>query len=369
MVETSRKYEQKCCYAWLQFIYLIVGAFGDISFTLYTIYTPNEKPWLKKAIYLSSSLYLLIVEPIPSVHSQYNLNDRDLRRHFRQQFCFTTLWLLFIEITEETRTRSLSYCQTITQRRETNQSSHLSVKEYQSSLCETQRLHTNACHETTTLKRELDELKTQLQIQQRRLEYEARKTVLEEHKTALMLLRGRRTADGCSESEIGKASSVNKGEMQSRAHDSPEVVAFREYSPEVSPPEVSSREATNLSGYINTESENSALNLNNVKMRVTPETELTSETEINSTPEVPVMISVATSTNDLHLLEADVELDEEEPRGEWNIRENILYREEAEGRSRSVSPYTAEKKSYAKVEASESEVVYQLDEEVRRILI
>ena len=214
------------------------------------------------------------------------------------------------------------------------------------------------------MKRELDELKTQLQIQQRKLEYEARKTVLEEHKTALMLLRGRRTADGCSEYEISNASTANKSEMQSRSHDSPEVVAFREYSPELPSPEV-----TNLSGDINTESGNLALDLDNVKMGVTPETELTSEPEINSTPEVPVMISVATSTNDLHLLEADVELNEEEPRGDWNIRENILYREEAEGRSRSVSPYTAEKKSYAKVEASESEIVYQLDEEVRRIFI
>ena len=233
------------------------------------------------------------------------------------------------------------------------------MKEYQSRLCETQKLHTKACQETTTLRRELDELKTQLQIQQRRLEYEARKTVLEEHKTALMLLRGRRTADGGSECEISNASSANKDEMQSRSNDSPEVVAFREYSPEVPSPGV-----TNLSGYINTESENSALDLDNMKIGVTPETELTSEPEINSTPEVPVMISVATSTNDLHLLEADVELDEEEPRGDWNIRENILYREEGEGRSRSVSPYTAEKKSYAKVEASKSEIVYQLDEEV-----
>ena len=313
------------------------------------------------------------MEHIPNVHTS-NQNELDLQQSFRQQFCFTTLWLLFIEITEETRTRSLTFCQTVTQRRETNQSSHLSVKEYQSRLCETQRLHTRACQETTTLKRELDELKTQLQIQQRRLEYEARKTVLEEHKTALMLLRGRRTADGCSESEISNASSVNKGEIQSRANDSPEVVSFREYSaevtsPEVPSPEVPSPEVTNLSGYVNPESEHSALDLDSIRTGVTSETEHTSEPEINLPPEVPVMISVATSTNDLHLLAADVELDEEEPRAEWNIRENILYREEAEGRSRSVSPYTAEKKSYAKLEASESEVVYQLDEEVWRRFI
>lgn len=275
--------------------------------------------------------------------------------------------LFFIEITEETRTRSLTYCQTVTQRRETNQSSHLSVKEYQSRLCETQRLHTKACQETTTLKRELDELKTQLEIQQRRLEYEARKTVLEEHKTALMLLRGRRTADGCSEYEINNASSVNKGKIQSRSHDSPEVVSLREYSPEVTSPNLTPREVMNLSEYVNPESGNSVLDSDNVRMGVTPKAEMTSEPEMNSTPEVPVMISVATSTNDLHLLETDVESDEDEPRGEWNIRENMLYREEAEGRSRSVSPYTAEKKSYAKAEASDSEVVYHLDEEVRRL--
>ena len=237
------------------------------------------------------------------------------------------------------------------------------MKEYQSRLCETQRLHTKACQETTTLKRELDELKTQLKIQQRRLEYEARKTVLEEHKTALMLLRGRRTADGCSEYEINNASSVNKGNMQSSSHDSPEAVLFRDHPPEVTSLGVPSPEVSNLSDYVNPESGNSVLDSDNVRM------EVTSEPEINSTPEVPVMISVATSTNDLHLLETVVESDEEEPRGEWNIRENILYREEAEGRSRSVSPYTAEKKSYAKMEASESEVVCQLDEEVRRLFI
>lgn len=285
----------------------------------------------------------------------------------RQRFYFRTFWLLFVEITEETRTRSLTYCQTVTQRHETNHSSHLSVKEYQSRLCETQRLHTKACLETTTLKKELDELKTQLKIQQRRLEYEARKTVLEEHKTALMLLRGRRTADGCSEYEINNASSVNNGKMQSRSHDSPEVVSFGEYSPEMTSLEMPSPEVTNLSGYANPESGNSVLDSDNVRMGVTPKVEMTSQPEIYSTPEVPVMISVATSTNDLHLLETDVESDEEEPRGEWNIRENMLYREEAEGRSRSVSPYTAEKKSYAKVEVSESEVVYQMDEEVRRL--
>lgn len=281
-----------------------------------------------------------------------------------------TCFAFFIEITEETTTRSLTYCQTLTQRRETNQSSHLSVKEYQTRLCETQRLHIKACQETTTLKRELDELKTQLQIQQRRVEYEARQSMLEEHKKALMLLRGRRMADGCSASEANNASRVSNGEMQSRSHDLPEVASFREFTPEVT-----SQEVTNLLGYAHPELENSALDFENIRTEVASETQMSSEPETNLTPEVPLMISVATSTDDLHMLEIcaespDVESpDEEEPRGEWNIRENILCREDAEGRSRSVSPYTAEKKSYADVEASKSEVVYPMDEEVRKLFI
>lgn len=270
---------------------------------------------------------------------------------------FMTHFASLIEITEETSTRSLTYCHTLTQRRETHQSSHPSVKEYQTRLCETQRLHIKACQETTTLRRELDELRTQLQIQQRRLEYEARQSMLEEHKKALMLLRGRRIADGCSVSETSNVSGVNSGEMEYQSHNSPEVTSLRE-----STPEVTSQEVTYLPGCAHPELETLALGLDNMR------TEVTSESEINLTPEVPLMISVATSTDDLHMLGTDAEsTDDEEPRGEWNIRENILCREDAEGRSRSVSPYTAEKKSCANVEASKSEVVYSLDEEVRKI--
>lgn len=268
-----------------------------------------------------------------------------------------TCFAFFIEITEETRSSSFTYCQTVTQRRETNHSSHLSVKEYQTRLCETQRLHTKACQETTTLKRELDELKTQLQIQQRRLEYEARRSMLEEHKKALMLLRGRRIADGCSASETSSASRVNNVDL-------PEVASLREFTPEVT------SQMTELPGYVHAELETPALDLDSTRTEVASEMEITSEPEINPTPEVPLMISVATSTNDLHMLEADVEsADEEEPRGEWNIRENILCREDAEGRSRSVSPYTAETKGYANAEASKSEVVYPVDEEVSKLFI
>ena len=271
---------------------------------------------------------------------------------------FMTHFALLIEITEETSTRSLTYCHSLTQRRETHQSSHLSVKEYQTRLCETQRLHIKACQETTTLRRELDELRTQLQIQQRRLEYEARQSMLEEHKKALMLLRGRRIADGCSASETAsRLSRVYSGEMESQSHNLPEVTSLRE-----STPEVTSQEVNYLPGCAHPELETLALGLDNMR------TEVTSEPEINLTPEVPLMISVATSTDDLHMLGTDAEsTDDEEPRGEWNIRENVLCREDAEGRSRSVSPYTAEKKSYANMEPSKSEVVYPLDEEVRKL--
>ena len=262
-----------------------------------------------------------------------------------------------IEITEETSTRSLTYYHSLTQRRETHQSSHLSVKEYQTRLCETQRLHIKACQETTTLRRELDELRTQLQIQQRRLEYEARQSMLEEHKKALMLLRGRRIADGSSAPETSNVSRVNSGEMESQSHNPPEVPSLGTSTPEVTP-----QELTHLPACAHPELETLAFNLDNTR------TEVTSEPETNLTPEVPLMISVATSTDDLHTLGTDAEsTDDEEPREEWNIRENFLCREDAEGRSRSVSPYTAEKKSYANLEASKSEVVYQLDEEVRKM--
>ena len=88
--------------------------------------------------------------------------------------------------------------------------------------------------------------------------------------------------------------------------------------------------------------------------------------------ERPVMVSVATTTDDLDVLvmKTDVDFKHQENEHEremeenhWNIRENMLCREEAEGRSRSVSPDSEEKKSFAN-----GQIVYlsSLDEEVRQ---
>ncbi|CAH3182463.1 unnamed protein product [Porites lobata] len=85
--------------------------------------------------------------------------------------------------------------------------------------------------------------------------------------------------------------------------------------------------------------------------------------------ERPVMVSVATTTDDLDVLvmKTDVDFKHQENEHEreteenhWNIRENMLCREEAEGRSRSVSPDSEEKKSFAN-----GQIVYlsSLDEE------
>ena len=186
--------------------------------------------------------------------------------------------------------------------------------------------------------------------------------MLEEHKTALMLLRGRRIADGCSTSDIRNLPRVNHrdGVTQSGSFDLPEATSSRALSPDIT-----SRELAISPPSAHPDLDNSNLDLEKAT-DVTSEAERTSEPEGKSSPEVPVMISVATSTDDLRIPEADVDLtDEEEPKKEWNIQENILCREEAEGRSRSVSPYTAEKKSYASVQTSKSEVIYPLDEEVR----
>ena len=80
----------------------------------------------------------------------------------------------------------------------------------------------------------------------------------------------------------------------------------------------------------------------------------------DSSPEAPCTISVATSTADLRRSDSS----DKDVAERWCIHENILCREEAEGRSRSISPYTAEKKSYADKEKSDSAIIPSLDEEV-----
>ena len=84
------------------------------------------------------------------------------------------------------------------------------------------------------------------------------------------------------------------------------------------------------------------------------------------------MVSVATSTDDLDelVIKTDVDFkhqkhehEREMEENDWNIRENMLCREEAEGCSRSVSPHSEEKKSFPN-----GQIVYSssLDEEVRQ---
>ncbi|XP_022807541.1 kinesin-like protein KIF17 isoform X1 [Stylophora pistillata] len=259
------------------------------------------------------------------------------------------------ETTEETISRTSSYYQTLAQRHECHLSQS-SVKEYQMRLFETQKLHIKACEETTTLKRELDELRAQLQIQRKRYEYEARRSMLEEHKTALMLLRGRRIADGCSASDNRNLARVNHSETHSSSLNLPKMASYDGLSQDITPKDLSILPAQTNLDYSNFDCQNLT--------DVTSETERASEPEGKTSPEVPAMISVSTSTDDLQVLETDVDLtDEDQPKKEWNIRENILCRDEAEGRSRSASPYTEEKKSYAGVQAAKSEVIYPLDEE------
>lgn len=265
--------------------------------------------------------------------------------------------LPFSETTEETISKTSTYYRTLAQQSE-NHLSQSSVKDYQMRLFETQKLHIKACEKTTTLKRELDELRAQLQIQRKRYEYEARRSMLEEHKTALMLLRERRIADGCSASDNRNLARVkNQSETHYTSFSLSEITSSRGLSQEITTRELTISPA-------HTDLDYSNFNFENLT-DVTSETERASEPEGKSSPEVPAMISVSTSTDDLRDLETDVDsTDEDQPKREWDTRENSLCREEAEGRSRSVSPYTAEKKRYAGVEPSNSEVICPLDEEV-----
>ena len=153
--------------------------------------------------------------------------------------------------------------------------------------------------------------------------------------------------------------------VRCRSLDLPEVTSSGDSSPEVPSPAVKP-----LHGYSPLRVEKADSNLERVKTEAISVTKTASSPEVISSPEVPVMISVATSTDDLDemAMKADVAFNNKNKQGgeenDWNIQENMLCREEAEGRSRSVSPYTAEKRSYAK-----DEIIYSLDEEVREIPI
>lgn len=267
------------------------------------------------------------------------------------------------EMREGSTSRSFSYCQS--EKSETSQSTQIRAKEYQTRLIETEKLHIKACQQTTTLKRELDELKTQFRIQQRRLEYEARKSVLEEHKTALMLLRGRRIVDGGYVSRPGSSGRETNEQTHCRSPELTEVTPSGDSLPDMTSPKI-----LGLSDNAHLGVRKSDLDSKRVRTEGTSKTVLTQLLEVIPEPVRPLMVSVATSTDDLHDSEADFELRSDNVGAEevsnWNIRENILCREEAEGRSRSVSPQITEKKSCANVPASKGNIVYHLDEEVSK---
>ena len=274
------------------------------------------------------------------------------------------LFFCLPEMREGSTSRSFSYCQS--EKLETSQSTQISrANEYQTRLIETEKLHIKACQQTTTLKRELDELKMQFRIQQRRLEYEARKSVLEEHKTALMLLRGRRMVDGGYVSGTGSSGRETNEQTHCRSPELTEVTPSGDSSPDIT-----SAKILRLSDHAHLGVRKSDLDSKRVRTEGTSNAVLTPLLEVIPDPVRPLMVSVATSTDDLHDSEADVELRSDNVGAEevsnWNIRENILCREEAEGRSRSVSPQTAEKKSCANVPASKGNIVYHLDEEVSK---
>ena len=240
---------------------------------------------------------------------------------------------------------------------QTNQSERTGViAEYQTRLVETQKLHIRACQESTTLKRELDELKTQLQIQQRKLEYEARKNILEEHKIALMMLRSRRTAEGANILHTGNELREINDTASCRPEQEDRHASPVDMSSVVTLPRMLTREP----------SKESAFGREEVVTEIPTGIDITPLPELTLEPDIPSMVSVGTSTDDLLELKIDVQLPNEyegDIEG-WHIRENMLCRGDAEGRSRSVSPYTAEK-SYAGKQECKGKSGFLLDEEVR----
>ena len=231
----------------------------------------------------------------------------------------------------------------------------ISVKGIETRHIDSQKLHVKACKETASLKRELDDIRAQLKMQQRKLEFEERKNKLEEHKMALMLLRGRRTVDGgCM---LGTRKETNNDHQRSSE------LRQATYSGDLST-QVTSTETKRLPGYSPLWVEKPCLEFERAEKEV--------RSVSSPVRERPVMVSVGTSTDDLDelVIETDVDFkhlkhehEREMEENDWNIRENMLCREEGEGRSRSVSPDTEEKKSFA-----DGQIVYlsSLDEEVRQ---
>ena len=220
---------------------------------------------------------------------------------------------------------------------------------------DSQKLHVKACKEKASLKRELDDIRAHLKMQQRKLEFEERKNKLEEHKTALMLLRGRRTVDGgCM---LGTRKEADNDHQRSSE------LRQATYSGDLST-QVTSTEMKRLPGYSPLWVEKPCLEFERAEKEA--------KSVSSSAQERPIMVSVATSTDDLDVLVMKTDVDFKHHKSEheremeenhWNIRENMLCREEAEGRSRSVSPDSEEKKSFAN-----GQIFYlsSLDEEVRQ---
>lgn len=109
----------------------------------------------------------------------------------------------------------------------------------------------------------------------------------------------------------------------------------------------------------------SEFGLKRTAREVTSATDTAPLPELTPEPVLPFMVSVATSTDDLFESQIDsaLESDFEQNIKEWNIRENNFYRENAEGRSRSASPYTEEKESKTVKQGQN----FALDEEVRKL--
>ena len=220
---------------------------------------------------------------------------------------------------------------------------------------DSQKRHVKACKEKASLKRELDDIRAQLKMQQRNLEFEERKNKLEEHKTALTLLRGRRTVDGGCMLRTRKEADND--------HQRSSELRQATYSGDLST-QGTSTEMKRLPGYSPLWVEKPCLEFERAENEA--------KSVSSSAQERPIMVSVATSTDDLDVLVMKKDVDFKHHKSEheremeenyWNIRENMLCREQAEGRSRSVSPDSEEKKSFAN-----GQIVYlsSLDEEVRQ---
>lgn len=274
---------------------------------------------------------------------------------------------MILEIKVESTRKTYSFSQTRTHNDEkiekvaANQSKTTSViAEYQTRLFETQKLHVRACQETSILKKELDELKAQLQIQQSKIDYEARKSFLDEHRNALKILRGRRIADGGNmlqtENALRETNDISSCPLQP-VQRLEEVEGF-------SSGVTSLRPRASPSGGIQSD-----FRLKGTAKEVTSAIDTAPLPELTHEPVLPFMVSVATSTDDLFELQIDAasESDCEQNIKEWNIRENIFCRENAEGRSRSASPYPEEKESKTGKEEQKRRGDFALDEEVRKL--